>query len=151
MNIADVFKLFAFFLWIVVAAFLLIIVMRASRNQGVKGLTTTFVILLVVATIVTIVSMGLVFIQPDERGVVISALSPDGIRSDALQPGLRFVIPFAEQVKTYPISRQTYTMSAAVGEGTCYGDDSIRARTKDGQEVFDRCIGDLLDRPDQGG
>lgn len=136
MNIADVFKFFAFFLWIAVAVFLLIIVLRASRNQGVKGLTTTFVILLVVAAVVTIVSMGLVFIQPEERGVVISALSPDGIRQDALQPGLRFVIPFAEQVKTYPISRQTYTMSVAPQEGAIYGDDSIRARTKDGQEVF---------------
>ena len=46
------------------------------------------------------------------------------------------MIPFAEQVKTYPISRQTYTMSVAPSEGTVYGDDSIRARTKDGQEVF---------------
>jgi regulator of protease activity HflC (stomatin/prohibitin superfamily) len=136
MNIADVFKFFAFFLWIAVAVFLLIIIMRASRNQGVKGLTTTFFILLVVAAVVTVVSMGLVFIQPEERGVVISALSPDGIRHDALQPGLRFVIPFAEQVKTYPISRQTYTMSAATGEGQVTGDDSIRARTKDGQEVL---------------
>jgi regulator of protease activity HflC (stomatin/prohibitin superfamily) len=136
MNIADVFKFFAFFLWIAVAVFLLIIIMRASRNQGVKGLTTTFIILLVVAAVVTVVSMGLVFIQPEERGVVISALSPDGIRHDALQPGLRFVIPFAEQVKTYPISRQTYTMSAATGEGQVTGDDSIRARTKDGQEVL---------------
>jgi regulator of protease activity HflC (stomatin/prohibitin superfamily) len=136
MNIADVFKFFAFFLWIVVAVFLLVIIMRASRNQGVKGLTTTFLILIVVALVVTVVSMGLVFIQPEERGVVISALSPDGIRSEALQPGLRFVIPFAEQVKTYPISRQTYTMSVAPSEGTIYGDDSIRARTKDGQEVF---------------
>lgn len=136
MNIADVFKFFAFFLWIAVAVFLLIIIMRASRNQGVKGLTTSFLILVVVAFVVTIVSMGLVFIQPEERGVVISALSPDGIRSEALQPGLRFIIPFAEQVKTYPISRQTYTMSVAPQEGAVYGDDSIRARTKDGQEVF---------------
>ena len=110
--------------------------MRASRNQGVKGLTTSFVILVVVAFVVTITSMGLVFIQPEERGVVISALSQEGIRSEELQPGLRFVIPFAEQVVTYPISRQTYTMSVAPQEGALYGDDSIRARTKDGQEVF---------------
>jgi len=136
MNIADIFKVFAFILWIAVAAFLLVIIMRASRNQGVKGLTTTFLILIVVALVVTVVSMGLVFIQPDERGVVISALSPEGIRQEALQPGLRFVIPFAEQVITYPISRQTYTMSASVGEGQVTGDDSIRARTKDGQEVL---------------
>lgn len=136
MNIADVFKFFAFFLWIAVAVFFFIIVLRASRNQGVKGLSTSFLVLLVVAVVVTVVSLGLVFIQPEERGVVISALSPDGIRQEALQPGLRFVIPFAEQVRTYPISRQTYTMSVAPQEGQVYGDDSIRARTKDGQEVF---------------
>jgi regulator of protease activity HflC (stomatin/prohibitin superfamily) len=136
MNIADVFKFFAFFLWIAVGVFLIFIVLRASRNQGVKGLTTSFLILLVVAVAVTVVSMGLVFIQPEERGVVISALSPEGIRQEALQPGLRFIIPFAEQVKTYPISRQTYTMSVAPTEGQMFGDDSIRARTKDGQEVF---------------
>lgn len=136
MNIADVFKFFAFFLWIAVAVFFFIIVLRASRNQGVKGLSTSFLVLLVVAVVVTVVSLGLVFIQPEERGVVISALSPDGIRSEELQPGLRFVIPFAEQVRTYPISRQTYTMSVAPQEGQMYGDDSIRARTKDGQEVF---------------
>ncbi len=116
--------------------FFIVIVFRASRNQGVKGLSTSFLVLLVVAVVVTIVSMGLIFIQPEERGIVISALSPDGIRQEALQPGLRFVIPFAEQVKTYPISRQTYTMSVAPQEGQIYGDDSIRARTKDGQEVF---------------
>jgi regulator of protease activity HflC (stomatin/prohibitin superfamily) len=136
MNIADIFKFFAFALWIAVGVFFIVIVFRASRNQGVKGLSTSFLVLLVVAVVVTVVSLGLVFIQPEERGVVISALSPEGIRQEALQPGLRFVIPFAEQVKTYPISRQTYTMSVAPSEGAVYGDDSIRARTKDGQEVF---------------
>lgn len=136
MNIADIFKFFAFALWIAVGVFFIVIVFRASRNQGVKGLSTSFLVLLVVAVVVTIVSMGLIFIQPEERGIVISALSPDGIRQEALQPGLRFVIPFAEQVKTYPISRQTYTMSVAPQEGQIYGDNSIRARTKDGQEVF---------------
>jgi regulator of protease activity HflC (stomatin/prohibitin superfamily) len=36
----------------------------------------------------------------------------------------------------YSISNQTYTMSAVSGEGQVVGDDSIRARTKDGQEVI---------------
>jgi len=53
-----------------------------------------------------------------------------------LQPGLRWVIPFAENVQLYSISRQTYTMSVATIEGDILGDDSVRARTKDGQEVF---------------
>jgi regulator of protease activity HflC (stomatin/prohibitin superfamily) len=78
----------------------------------------------------------LVFVQPQERGVVISAIAPDGYRKDILQPGLRWVIPYAENVKTYSISKSTYTMSIAHQEGEIQGDDSIAARTADGQEVY---------------
>ncbi len=51
-----------------------------------------------------------------------------------------------EQVVTYTISNQTYTMSAASAEGQVQGDDSIRARTKDGQEIIIRRFGHLPDR-----
>ena len=81
-------------------------------------------------------SSGLVFINPEERGVVISAVAPDGYRKEALHPGLHWIIPFAENVKVYPISRQTYTMSIAPYEGAVQGDDSIAARTLDGQEIY---------------
>jgi len=53
-----------------------------------------------------------------------------------MQPGLRWVIPYAESVKTYSISKSTYTMSIAHQEGEIQGDDSIAARTADGQEVY---------------
>jgi regulator of protease activity HflC (stomatin/prohibitin superfamily) len=53
-----------------------------------------------------------------------------------LQSGLHFVVPLLENVEKYSIARQTYTMSAATSEGQREGDDSIRVRTKDGQEVF---------------
>jgi regulator of protease activity HflC (stomatin/prohibitin superfamily) len=53
-----------------------------------------------------------------------------------LQPGLRWVVPFFENVVTYPISRQTYTMSIAPLEGAVQGDDAVTARTADGQELF---------------
>ena len=58
------------------------------------------------------------------------------IRKEVLQPGLRWVIPYAENVKTYSISKSTYTMSIAHLEGDIQGDDSIAARTSDGQEVY---------------
>jgi regulator of protease activity HflC (stomatin/prohibitin superfamily) len=67
--------------------------------------------------------------------VVISAIAPEGYRQEALQPGLNWIVPFFETVNTYPISRQTYTMSIAPSEGQVQGDDSILARTADGQEV----------------
>jgi len=45
----------------------------------------------------------------------------------------------AEGVITYPLSWQTYTMSSKPMEGQTIGDDSITARTSDGQEVSIDC------------
>lgn len=101
-----------------------------------KNSKSLLIIVLVVALVMTTVSSGLVFINPEERGVVISAVTPEGYRKEALQPGLRWIIPFAENVVTYPISSQTYTISIAPSEGAITGDDSIAARTLDGQEIY---------------
>lgn len=135
MDIASVFKFISMLAWLGAIALVVLAVTRASRGQAVKGLVSTVGIVLIAAVLLTALGAGLVFIQPDERGVVTSALDAKGYRSDALQPGLRWVIPFAEQVTLYKISRQTYTMSSAQAEGQTQGDDSIPARTKDGQQV----------------
>jgi regulator of protease activity HflC (stomatin/prohibitin superfamily) len=111
-------------------------VLRASRGLKARGLTIAILVTLVVAILLTVVSAGLIFIRPEFRGVVLSALSPRGYRDQPLSPGLRWVVPYFEQVLLYPISRQTYTMSIAAQEGQIQGDDSITARTLDGQEIF---------------
>jgi regulator of protease activity HflC (stomatin/prohibitin superfamily) len=136
MNVASLIKLFAATAWVVFFGLIVIVVLRASRNKNVKGVVTILLVVLVCAVILSVVSAGLVFIQPEERGVVISALQPAGYRPEPLQPGLRWIIPFFESVVVYPISRQTYTMSIATNEGAVQGDDSIAARTADGQEIF---------------
>lgn len=136
MDIASVFKFISLIAWLVAIALVALTVVRAGRGQAVKGLVSSVIIMLIAALLLTVAGAGLVFIQPDERGVVTSALDPQGYRSDALQPGLRWIIPFAEQVTLYKISRQTYTMSSVLSEGNVQGDeDSIPARTKDGQQV----------------
>ena len=136
MNITIVISLIAGLSWIVVVALLAVTVVRASRRQSTKGTTIAFVLAAVVALILTTVSKGLVFVDPPERGVVISAFAPKGYREEPLQPGLRWILPYAESVVYYPISKQTYTMSIAAAEGQIKGDDSIAARTSDGQEIF---------------
>ncbi|MBI5840134.1 MAG: prohibitin family protein [Chloroflexi bacterium] len=136
MNIASVIQSIATLAWVGFLGILVTMVVRASRNQAAKGFGSLAVILLVTALLLTSVGAGLVFIQPEERGIVISAFAAKGYREQALQPGLRWIIPFAEQVRLYPISRQTYTMASSAGEGQVIGDDSIRARTKDGQEIL---------------
>jgi regulator of protease activity HflC (stomatin/prohibitin superfamily) len=136
MNVASIMKVLATFAWIFLFALIALVVLRASRNKNTKGVITATLVVLVAAIVLTIVSAGLVFIQPEERAVVISALQPTGYRTEPLQPGLRWIIPFFETVVVYPISRQTYTMSIAPNEGAIQGDDSITARTSDGQEIF---------------
>jgi regulator of protease activity HflC (stomatin/prohibitin superfamily) len=136
MNIASVMQGVSVVAWLAFIAVLGMTLVRSSRNQSAKGLTSLMVVLLVAAILLTSVGAGLVFLQADQYGVVISAFQPKGYRPDPLGPGLHWIVPFLENVRTYSIARQTYTMSIAPGEGNKAGDDSIDARTKDGQQVL---------------
>lgn len=136
MNFSGVLQGAVALLWIVVVGLIVLAVVRASRGQKVRAISISVLVVAILAVILTTVSAGLVFIQPEERGVVISAIDPRGYREQALQPGLRWIIPFFENVVTYSISKLTYTMSIATEEGQVPGDDSVAARTSDGQEVL---------------
>ena len=136
MQITVLVSALAAFSWLVVVAFLALAVMRTRQGKKSRGAVTGIIAGVIAGVVLSTVSAGLVFVQPQERGVVISAIAPDGYRREILQPGLRWVIPYAENVKTYPISKSTYTMSIAHLEGEIQGDDSIAARTSDGQEVY---------------
>jgi regulator of protease activity HflC (stomatin/prohibitin superfamily) len=136
MNVATVLSALATLTWAVLVGFLILIVVRTSRRQPIRGAGIYLLSIAVLAIVLTSLSAGLVFVQPEQRGVVISAVSPQGYRETALQPGLRWIIPYLETVVYYPISSQTYTMSIAPTEGQRPGDDSVAARTADGQEIL---------------
>ena len=138
MNIAILFRGLATLSWFAFFALVFAVVARAAKKQPTKGIVSFSIGVFVFAIIISITSAGIVFIEPQERGVVVSPYSfraPKGYIEEALTSGLHWIIP-GENVKHYEISRITYTMSAASAEGNIVGDDSIRARTKDGQEVF---------------
>jgi regulator of protease activity HflC (stomatin/prohibitin superfamily) len=135
MNIADVVRSLAGFAWLAAIGLGVLMLIRAGRNQAAKGLGSLTVGILVLAVVMTILGAGLVFIEPDERGVVIT-IGKGGILPNALDPGIHWIIPFVQRVETYSIARATYTMATSTGEGSVQGDDSIQARTKDGQQVF---------------
>ncbi len=134
MNVTVMISAIAGLSWLAVVGLLALTVLRTSQRKPVKATTTSLIIALVFAVVLNTISAGLVFIEPQERGVVISAIQ-DGVRPEPLQPGLNWVVPYFENVITYPISRQTYTMSMAQTEGQISGDDSVEARTSDGQVV----------------
>ncbi len=136
MNIASLLQGFASLVWLLLIALVVLSIVRAAQNRPLRKAGSMILVTAAIAVVSSLIAAGLVFIEPQERGVVISAISPKGYRDQALEPGLRWVIPFAEYVVRYPISNQTYTMSKIAGEGEVTGDDSIAARTADGQEIF---------------
>lgn len=126
--------------WVIAGIGLVVGFVRISRHHGLKTaitrlFSTRILIPLAVAVGLTLVSMALVFIQPQEVGVVISLNSPRGVRDQTMRSGVHWIVPFLEHVVRYPIYWQTYTMSGKPFEGPQVGDDSIVARTSDGQEV----------------
>ena len=127
--------------WILFGFFVIILIVRGYQDGGTRGALRSlfsirvFIALAVVLSI-SLLSAALVFIQPQETGVVISLVSPDGYREEPFRSGLHYIVPLAERVQHYPIFWQTYTMSGDALEGEKVGDDSIAARTSDGQSVF---------------
>src|ERR1051325_5141984 len=135
MNIASLLQALAGFAWIGVIGVFVLIIVRVGRHQPTKGLSSLVIGLIVVAILMTTAGAGLVFIEPDQRGVVIT-IGKGGILPEALEPGIHWIIPFVQRVELYSIARATYTMATSTGEGKVQGDDSIEARTKDGQQVY---------------
>jgi len=136
MRITDIITGLSALLWAAALGLFILITVQSTRGQKIRNSRTLIIIMLSSALVVTTLGAGLVFVEPHERGVIISAIAEKGYRETVLQPGLRWIMPFVERVERYPISRQTYTMSIAAFEGDIQGDDSITARTADGQEIF---------------
>src|SRR5581483_5270673 len=94
------------------------------------------VLLLLVAIVITLVTSSIVFIQPQEVGVVSSVIAPRGYREQPLDSGLHLIIPIVEQTYRFPTYLQTYTISTVPGELPPGTAGTIAARTSDGQAVY---------------
>lgn len=108
-------------------------------SQRAQGRPTKFSVMIMAGLlgggiILSTLGRGLIFVNAQERGVVINLFS--GIRSQTLQPGLHFITPFVESARTFSIGQRAYTMSSVQAEGQVAGNDAVTARTSDGQEVF---------------
>lgn len=141
MNIDQFFNLLSIISWVI---FFIIVVGAFITNWIRLGISHAFlglfsrrtVIGIIPVILITLLSLSVVFIPPTHSGVVVSFLAPRGYREDPLTSGRHFIFPVAEQVVMYPIYQQTYTMSSNPVDGNELGNDTIAARTSDGQEVF---------------
>src|SRR5262245_26906775 len=87
MNISGLFQGIAALAWIGLIGVIIAISVRSGRRQPTGGLTSLVVVLLVLAVLMTTVGAGVVFIPPDQRGVVIT-IGKGGILPNALEPGI---------------------------------------------------------------
>jgi regulator of protease activity HflC (stomatin/prohibitin superfamily) len=134
-----------------VTGYIISVALRDGIFAGIRAVLSRrllFVVLCVVMPL-TMLSESLVFIEPQEVGVVVSLLTPEGYRDRPFRSGLRWIAPLMEQIHLYPIYWQTYTMSSKPMEGPNVGDDSIVARTSDGQEVALDCSVIFVIDPEQ--
>jgi regulator of protease activity HflC (stomatin/prohibitin superfamily) len=136
MEVGPTFGLIGWGLIGLLVLYILFVISQRAQRRDTKFSLVVVLVLLVGGVALNTLGAGLVFIEPQERGVVISALTNTGYRSTALEPGLRWIAPYFEKVVRYKISNQTYTMVAKSSEGKVEGDDSVTARTSDGQLVY---------------
>ena len=130
--------------WFMFAGYAIISFVHTLRRHGIvvallSMFSTRIVLPLLLVGALNLLSMAVHFTEPQNVGVVISLTSRQGIRDQPFSAGLHLIIPLVEKVIEYPIYWQTYTMSSKPGEGNKPGNDSISARTRDGQEVFLDC------------
>ena len=126
--------------WILFAIYTITIFLIAVRQEGwilavIRLFSFRVLLPLLLAIAIQFLALATVFVLPQQVGVIVSIVSPGGIRPQPVRAGLHWIIPFLESDVKYPTYWQTYTMSSTPGEGNRLVDDSIRSRTSDGQEV----------------
>lgn len=149
----ELLSLIARITWVLYLIYVVISYLITARDHGLTIALIRLASARILAPILLPIAIGLlslavVFVQPQQIAIVISILTPGGIRPQPLTPGLHLIVPVLESEMQYPIYWQTYTMASRPTEGAKLGDDSIRARTRDGQEV--RLDSSIIFRIDPG-
>jgi regulator of protease activity HflC (stomatin/prohibitin superfamily) len=88
--------------------------------------------------VAVILAIGVVFrwaiVVPAGHRAVVFNLGK-GVEHRSLKPGLHFILPAVQTPHYFNVRRQTYSMSKTAWEGEVRGDDSMTAKTADGQDV----------------
>jgi regulator of protease activity HflC (stomatin/prohibitin superfamily) len=117
------------------AAFLLSVasvVLGASQGRPVRSNILLAAVGLVAGLIFSVVSQGILIVQPGEVAVVFNTLSGD--LTEPRGPGTHIVVPVVNTATIYPTVQQNFDMGNS-GTGQGASDEPVQARTQDGQEI----------------
>ncbi len=112
--------------------------LNSARGRPIRMGITLAVIGLIGILIAVPLNAGLVLVEPNERGVVFrQTASGDAALREPLEPGLKWVVPFVDQVIIYEVGRQNVDMiggaeAAQAGTGTRA---PVSAISRDGQQI----------------
>jgi regulator of protease activity HflC (stomatin/prohibitin superfamily) len=128
MAIEFVFNALTILAFVAMFAGIALIVLGVSRGQGTRLGIILAVLGLILGIGFMIAAQGLIVVGSTETAVVFNILSSDTDKlEDPLPAGFHIVIPGIEQTFIYSTASQETTMS---------GDNSVDARSADGQNVF---------------
>jgi len=136
MSISPILSIIGWALIIGLGLYVFYIATLRSQRRDAKVNIIIVLVLLIGGLGLNTLASGLVFVDQFEAGVVVSPLTPGGVRPEPLTAGIHWIIPFVESVDRFSIAKQEYTMSGKPGEGAVQGDDAVEARTSDGQQVY---------------
>ncbi len=135
MGIQAILSIIASLAWFAVVGVVAWLVFNLARGQKVGNSVGAIIGGVALAALLSTVAAGIVFVETQQRAVVITPFGQGGIRPQPLEPGIHWIVPFAESVRFYDVSRRTYTLSSNDVEGQALSTGSIAARTRDGQQV----------------
>ncbi len=141
MAIKAALNFLAFLSLLVLFGGLLLTGYNASRGRRIQPGIVLAVSGMIAFVIIAPLNAGLNLIQPQEAGVVFRQVGQSTVGSsnlrEPLQPGLRWVIPFIDQVTVYPTEQQSVTMAGNVTDANSEfgGVSAVRAISSDGQVI----------------
>lgn len=109
-------------------------VLAASQGRPARGGVLLAILGLIGGVLFSALAGGILIVQPTEVAVVVNTLNGT-LEKPARTAGTSVIIPVVQQYYIYPLTQNSYTMSGKPGEGQVQGNDSVAARTVDGQTV----------------
>jgi regulator of protease activity HflC (stomatin/prohibitin superfamily) len=91
--------------------------------------------LVILVALIVVSAASVVNIHPGYVGVLFDAANHQ-VSSGFLRPGFGLKVPLIQQVQEYPTGTQVLSMVARQTEGKIIGDDSVKAQSIEGQDLF---------------
>ncbi|HOA25231.1 MAG: SPFH domain-containing protein [Aggregatilineales bacterium] len=112
-----------------------LVIVNSQRGRRVRPGVIIAVVGVIGVLVLAPLNAGLVLIQPNEAGVVFRQITTgeDSLLTP-LEPGLRWVVPFIDQVVIYDVGQQSVTLASEQEAGVT-PHSPVRAISSDGQVI----------------